>query len=863
MAKQKPSGWLDKFDSTVAKTDATRVNKQLAPLNAKKVTQKELDNREVQERKNRIAVSNAVQPYMYSSPKNFAVATSAIGDKLRFSEQPNVVDDYFNPAVMFGHLGSGLGQVPLNIQEGNYGEAAMNIANPAIGGAAEALLAPVISKGLKSGKKAIDQNFTQVGKQLAQIEKKGIAKGLSPQQIKNQQMQQVGITSLQREGYVPGVSEIASEYITPYSYDKPVQRILDIPRRIVTGEKNSKNLSDIDVDFIFDGIDKGQIAKPRYDAWRMYSGLPQEYGTFRLAETSPINHPSYSTEQLSGLEKFSLNDERKLLRDLPSEYDADLGYLENSELVEALPELKNKLKEIQELKAKGINNAPSDFTSTGVMGGYNRRFFDNKMEYNDIWDLNLNGTNVDKYFGKPFMSHGQLDYSFKPAEDALNRSIKTAEYYQGLGENIKKPKMEFIDANKKFNNLKPLNPKDVTVNKKENGGWLEKYNDGGPVQENYNDYSVSAPEGYVGVGTFNEGRDYSPAWGGQFQMGGELPNVTVKGKKKQPVYVTDKNDPKLKAYSDSLRLYNMSKDTFDPKYYGDKNRGANWYNFKNYTDIARFEKSHNIDGDYSYYRSGKFPGKIQPTSVKDWGEGMMAPVYMKPTQPVVYQERVYQTETPELQDLQAGLPVDISLPELYRQAGPIRYTMGKPLFPGGPQTDYYTPIDEAGNVVQSSEFKTSQFAMGGSLPGAVGFMYARTNDPAPSNGKYAKKTMASAQNGMEMRYYQNGLDFEPKGMGKNGKVIKDDRGQWAHPGEITEIGSNQITMQGVPYPVLGISDTGDTQMMYPDQEYEFIGDSVTEYPMMKQGGQLTKLDQLLNFTNYNTKQPGGWLDKYQ
>ena len=29
------------------------------------------------------------------------------------------------------------------------------------------------------------------------------------------------------------------------------------------------------------------------------------------------------------------------------------------------------------------------------------------------------------------------------------------------------------------------------------------------------------------------------------------------------------------------------------------------------------------------------------------------------------------------------------------------------------------------------------------------------------------------------------------------------------------------------------------------------------------GGELTKLDQLTNFTNYNTKQPGGWLDKYQ
>ena len=157
-----------------------------------------------------------------------------------------------------------------------------------------------------------------------------------------------------------------------------------------------------------------------------------------------------------------------------------------------------------------------------------------------------------------------------------------------------------------------------------------------------------------------------------------------------------------------------------------------------------------------------------------------------------------------------------------------------------------------------------QFQMGGSMPGAVGFTYARTGG-IPSNGPYAKKTKASAQNGTEMKFYQEGLDWTPKSISKNGSVIKDDMGQWAHPGEITEIGSNQITMQGVPYPVLGISDTGDTQMMYPNEEYQYNGSSVTEYPIMKEGGalQLTKLDQLTNFTNYNTKQPGGWLDKYQ
>jgi len=58
--------------------------------------------------------------------------------------------------------------------------------------------------------------------------------------------------------------------------------------------------------------------------------------------------------------------------------------------------------------------------------------------------------------------------------------------------------------------------------------WLDKYDDGGTMQEhqeNYNDYSVSAPEGMQGDGYSNVGRDYSPAWGGQFQMGGSLPGA--------------------------------------------------------------------------------------------------------------------------------------------------------------------------------------------------------------------------------------------------------------------------------------------------------------------------------------------------
>ena len=136
-----------------------------------------------------------------------------------------------------------------------------------------------------------------------------------------------------------------------------------------------------------------------------------------------------------------------------------------------------------------------------------------------------------------------------------------------------------------------------------------------------------------------------------------------------------------------------------------------------------------------------------------------------------------------------------------------------------------------------------EYQMGGSLSGATGMMYARTSGTSPEEPK-------KAQDGGWLDKFQEG------------GVIEDDRGQWAHPGKITKINSNNITMKGVNYPVLGISDTGDRKMMQPGKDYKFKGNSVTEFPMARDGKSLVELNQLTNFTNYNTPQPGGWLDKY-
>ena len=107
-----------------------------------------------------------------------------------------------------------------------------------------------------------------------------------------------------------------------------------------------------------------------------------------------------------------------------------------------------------------------------------------------------------------------------------------------------------------------------------------------------------------------------------------------------------------------------------------------------------------------------------------------------------------------------------------------------------------------------------------------------------------------AQNGMEMKYYQEGLDWKPKTISKNGGwldkfddggVVKDDMGYWnpENVGKVVEIDSPYITMKGVDQPLIGVSNTGDVQYMEPGNDYEFDGTSVREYPVAQRGRQVS------------------------
>ncbi len=46
------------------------------------------------------------------------------------------------------------------------------------------------------------------------------------------------------------------------------------------------------------------------------------------------------------------------------------------------------------------------------------------------------------------------------------------------------------------------------------------------------------------------------------------------------------------------------------------------------------------------------------------------------------------------------------------------------------------------------------------------------------------------------------------------------------------IPSGEITMKNVGFPVLGIDNEGNSQIMQPEEDYTFPGDTVLEFPML-------------------------------
>lgn len=487
--------------------------------------------------------------------------------------------------------------------------------------------------------------------------------------------------------------------------------------------------------------------------------------------------------------------------------------------------------------------------------------------------------------------------------------------------------------------------------KMKNKKWLDNFG----KADNANESKVSMSEDFVGLGYNTKGRNYSPAWGGQFEQGGTVPiaqnGVSEYMKKK----IQEKKDesiaaqyslPEVVVSAPHLTKYNdPNKPTGFPQYEAKSDDIAEFY--KSWVSSPEYERRMKDTGYYEtpMYNSSRQSSITLPKgrstiylspnefledvrrermglleSTQDPGFIEYDPKYaseyrwsginLNPKdittperkQSVLAHEIAHaiDTTTPYENELISGtmFPTDAFNKQFYSQYSETHPVTGKPMLTSegwkkrekaayvknDPQEfksdlnalrylmfdkgiydirkgkeftkkdlekakeklkdneSLQRSLDAAGetgfiklmNIIAKGDEEVAPIAMNGaSMPGAVGFTYARTAGAAPSNSPYAKKTKASAQKGEQVQknvdstlenifeifdptgasswddvyqsYQKSGMSPETQleifgalpllgKVGKIGKALKA-----SNPGKAIQKGSTATMLQLVPY----------------------------------------------------------------
>ena len=99
---------------------------------AKAIALKEAADKATRLAKSNVAYKKRIDTGIQSS-QDMADETGAIGDKISLQNLPYVgkyIPDFLDATGMIGNMASGLGRIPLNLEKGNYGQAALDVAIP-------------------------------------------------------------------------------------------------------------------------------------------------------------------------------------------------------------------------------------------------------------------------------------------------------------------------------------------------------------------------------------------------------------------------------------------------------------------------------------------------------------------------------------------------------------------------------------------------------------------------------------------------------------------------------------------------------------------------------------------------------------
>ena len=285
---------------------------------------------------------------------------------------------------------------------------------------------------------------------------------------------------------------------------------------------------------------------------------------------------------------------------------------------------------------------------------------------------------------------------------------------------------------------------------------------------------------------------------------------------KKPIYVTDKNDPRYKAYNDSLNSFEKSESFKNDiiKYVG-KNISKSQQ--EEMINLAMNYQREKYDYDKGWNR------KIEPIdktvihltkTFKNGAEGNIdLENYKKPQQPIILEET-----RPKVQGLNdsitpAGIKTQQELPQgeelqqrTYAQI-PTSYNVSSQRYNMQGENPYYNFNAEKADYETALRAKLSAENYNADIERRYG------NEEALKNPKAVERLNQLRQEVKITPNYQNG-----------GEIVKDNNGYW-NPnnwGKTVQIDGGDITMKGVTQILEGYSpETGERKLMFPNFDYKF------------------------------------------
>jgi hypothetical protein len=766
--------WLDEYEP--APSDATRVNRTVIPkdvLLKGRVTQQQLDERVANDRRKRIADSNSAKNEKYTS-KNWksklARETQATGDKLRRSPYPNFFDDYINPAAMIGNMASGLGQVPLDIEQGNYGQAALNVALPLATGALAGI-----------GAKTTGQFVNNLVNPLAGTS--DLVNNLGNKHLSNLNKISInpsGIFDEYLHGFRQGVHE-QIRGLKGLSKRRPFFETFPITKNqkakiIALQDKAFSDAKKFTEDYWYGG---NSTMRPKLKE-KIQELLPDIESDVNMHNLDKESSPFVTSKDLLIPSTYSTKGRENLseeMIDYLNKHRGVIGGVNSNGLSITLRNSGFYHKTPREI----ANTVVHEAGHTGQKFGYydylkdpNGPYYFSKKQWSDQlsqFDPNYGyftsnpDTEIGRRFQKalvdPKIGEGNARYTYetwKSSPSELHSELMAAKhnlYKKGLDAGLSHEEMMERVTNpgeKELNWL--LNHKNIDINK--------HFKETTPLKEKLELLKIlpAAIPTTVGIGLATQQKQQEGGIVNKYENGGDVKSIQDYGEDKKPkksankevkpIIVNDKNDYRLKKYQDSLYVYNKFNKLYNDLLVQGKqgNKGV-VEQIRDKMSPKEIDYFGDLGLPHSY--KGLKPDYVLGTKTPRENRGYL-PHYKKPKQPVIYEKPIpvidvtkedVKVENPpviksELENNGYGWVRDLQTNEVHR-FHPITGELEYP-FKGG-QT-HVNPKNPKNN----SKLKMN---MGGSLPGVTGMMYARTG--APSNGKYAKKTKPSAEDGIKAK----------------------------------------------------------------------------------------------------------------